>query len=83
MDLFSAKSLYKPLFLFNGGATNQDVLLFANLWYAIDLHLVFETSSLTNLIFCLVKVKGQTRQKIKFIKLDFSNTIVQQSSADQ
>ena len=51
MDLFSAKSLYKPLFLSNGGATNQDVLLFATLWYVIDLHLIFETSSLTNLIF--------------------------------
>ena len=83
MDLFSAKSLYKPLFLLNGGATKQDVVMFANLWYVINLHLVFETSSLTNLNICLVKVKVQTRQKIKFIKLNISNLIFQKSSADQ
>jgi hypothetical protein len=38
MDLFSAISLYKALFLFNGGASNQERLLFATLWYlsAVD-----------------------------------------------
>ena len=35
MILFNAQSLHKPLFLFNGGATDRGICatLFATLWY--------------------------------------------------
>ena len=39
--VFSAKSLHKSLFLFNGVASNQDLLLFAALQYFIINHLHF------------------------------------------
>ena len=63
----------------------------------IDLHLIFEKSSLknqvgqtflsiSNLIFtaCVAcKIQVQNRQKIKFVQLDFLNLIFQKSSSDQ
>ena len=63
-------------------------------WSVLEFwHFWFEESSSSNLIFCLfgtilkakqaVEIKFWTKQKIKFIKLDFSNKKFQNSSTDQ
>ena len=48
MFLLSAKSLHKPHSLFNGSATNQDVLHFVTLQYLIISHLHFWGMSIQN-----------------------------------